>query len=298
MRRLQYSILYLLVYLTILFNIERIDVKGETVIDLATAIYVLTVIAIIMILSIKWLKTLHQPTLLLLWTTAYLATKMMLISQRPLAGGIYTYLSFTELALFLGAVLLAQNVAWNMEEFEQAVKNFAFARIPRIKRVQEMQGKIQAEIYRSRRFQRPLSIIVLETDWNSLQTNIDKVVQDGPRILMEQSISAMMISELSAQLRQTDLLVEHDKNGRLIIISPDTDQTGAETLINRLKPLAQSAAFSIKFGAATFPGHALTFEQLLEHAEINLRQQIDSRIHMDLAEKLEPAEKDQALYAE
>ncbi|MEO8356167.1 MAG: hypothetical protein ABI621_09650 [Chloroflexota bacterium] len=295
MRRLQYSILYLLVYLTILFNIERIDVEGATVIDLATAVYVLSLLAIVMTLSIKWLRALPQSTLILLWTAIYLLMKTLLISQRPLVGGMYTYHSLAELGLFMAAVLLAKRLALHMEEFEQAVKNFAFIQMPKIRRAQEMQARIQAEIYRSRRFQRPLSIIVLETDWNSVQTNPDKVVQDGQRILTQPSISAMMINELSARLRQTDLLVEHDKKDRLIIISPDTDQTGTETLINRLKPLTQSAVFSIKFGAATFPGHALTFEQLLEHAEMNLQQRIDSRIHLGLPEKVE---KDQALYAE
>ena len=295
MRRLQNSIIYLLIHLTILFNIERIDIDGTNVIDLATAVYVLTIISIVMILSIRWLKNLPQPFLILLCAAVYFVTKMILISQRPLVGGIYTYLTFTELGLFIGAVFLAQNLALKIEEFEQAVQNFAFANISKVERVQEAHGKIQAEINRSRRYQRPLSVIVLEKDWNGVQTNINQVVQDAQRALMEQYISAMMTRELSAQLRETDLLVEHDNKGRLIIISPDTDHTGIQKLIDRLRSLTKSAVFSIKFGAATFPGHGLTFEQLLEQAEMNLQQRIDSPINLHTPENVE---RDQALNVE
>jgi hypothetical protein len=278
MRRLRDSMLMLLIHLTIVFNIERLDLDVTNVINLETAVYGLTIIAVILTLSIKSLKSLQQPVLLLLWAGAYFAMKLMLLSQRPLLGDIYTYLSFTELGLFLIAVFLAQKLALNIEEFEQALKNFAFARLSKIKRVQEAQGEIQAEIYRSRRFQRPLSLIVLEQDGSTAQANINKVVQDAQRSLMEHYVSVMIARELSAQLRQTDILLEHDKKGRLVIVSPDTDNTGTEAFVNRLNSLNRSGLFSVNFGAATFPNHALTFEQLLEHAEMNLQQEIDGRI--------------------
>jgi hypothetical protein len=283
MRRLQGSILYLLIHLTILFNMERLDLDGKDTIDLATAVYPLTLLAVIMILSIRGLRTLSLPVLIALWTVAYCVMKLVLIFHRPLVGGIYTYLSFTELGLFLIAVFLAHRLALNIEEFEDASKIFAFANISNIKRVEEAQREIQAEIYRSRRFHRPLSIIVLEQDASKIQANINKIVQDAQHSLMKEYISAMMARELAAQLRQTDILLAHDKKGRLIILSPDTDDDGTKAFIHRLRSLAGNDLFSINFGTATFPDHALTFEELLEQAESNLQRQADSRINMDTA---------------
>jgi hypothetical protein len=281
MRRLLGSILYLLIHLTILFNIERLDLDGKDTIDLATPLYALTLLAIILTLSIKGLRTLPQSVLIALWTAAYFVMKLVLLSQRPLVGGIYTYLSFTELGLMLIAVFLTQKLALNLEEFEEAAKIFAFANVSKIKRVEEAQEEIQTELYRSRRFQRPLSVIVLEQDESKIQANISKVVEDVQHSLMKEYISAMLAKELSVQLRQTDILLEPDKKGRLIILSPDTDNDGIKAFIHRLRSLARSDLFSLNFGAATFPNHALTFEQLLEQAESNLQQQIDSRISMD-----------------
>ena len=294
MRRLQDSILFLVLHLTLLFNIERMDIDRTDVIDLATPVYLLTIIAVVMVLLVRWMKALPPAALILLWTAMYFAVKILFISQRPLVGGIFTYLSFTELGLFLVAVFLTQNVALNLEEYEQALKNFAFATNSKINRVQEAQEKIQAEIYRSRRFQRPLSIIVLESDMNGKHSGTDRLVQDAQRMFLDQYLSTMMARELSSQLRQTDLLLEHNKKGKLVIVSPDTDQTGIVNMINRLQVLTNGAEFSINFGAATFPSHGLTFEQLLEQAEANLHQQNNGGLKVDPIE----GEKNQVLKVE
>ena len=278
MKRLRTSILKLLIFLTIHFNIERLDIGVENVVNLETAVYVLIVTMIIMILSIRWLQILSQPTLIALSTAAYFFVKLVPISQQPLVGGMYTYISFTELGLFIVGVLLAQNLTLNIKDFEQAVEIFTFASIRKVKRVQEAYEEIQAEIYRSRRFQRSLSIIVLEQESEKVQKNINQVVQDAQRAMMEQYTSVMIAKELATQLRRTDLLLENGKKGRLVILSPDTDLTKTETLIHRLKSLTQSAEFPLNFGVAVFPDHALTFEELLKHAEMNLRQRIDSHI--------------------
>ncbi len=285
MNRLRNSILYLVFHLAIFFNIDRLDLAGQDPLNLEKAVFVLTVLVVAMILSIQWLKTLRPSMLLLLSTGAYFVAKLILISRRPLIGGIYTYLSFMELGLFLIAVMLARTVALNVEAFNEALENFAFASIFKIKRVQEAQRDIEAEMYRSRRFRRPLSIIVLDQQSRGGKPKFNKLVQDAQRALMKHYVSAMIVKELSAQLRQTDILLAHDKKGRLIILSPDTDNGGAEAFIGRLRTATQDAAFSVKFGAATLPNQALTFEQLLECAETDLQRRVDGLPSMELLEK-------------
>jgi hypothetical protein len=65
-------------------------------------------------------------------------------------------------------------------------------------------------------------------------------------------------------------------------------------MINRLSALTNGAEFSINFGAATFPSHGLTFEQLLEQAEANLEQRNNGQLKIDSIE----GEKNQALKVE
>jgi hypothetical protein len=52
--------------------------------------------------------------------------------------------------------------------------------------------------------------------------------------------------------------------------------------MKRLSSLMQNTDFAINFGAATFPDHALTFEQLLEHAETDLQHRINGPISADV----------------
>ena len=297
MQKLRISIVNLLIFIIILFNIERLDIGAqENVINLETAFYVMVVVAILMILSIRRLQTLPQHPIIALTIGAYLIGKLVLIPNHPLLGGIYTYLSITELGLFIVAVLLAQNLALNIRDFEQAVENFAFANIRKVKPVQEAYEEIQDEIYRSRRFQRSLSIIVLEQDLEKIQKNINRVVQDAQRMLMDQYTSLMIARELATQLRRTDLLLANGKKGGLVILSPDTDKANTDLLIERLKSVAQSEEFAINFGVAIFPDHALTFEQLVEHAEMDLLQRIKSPIGANSLKEVEVSKKVQTLY--
>lgn len=284
MRKLQDSILSLLIHIIILFNIERLDINVPDVINLETMIYVLTVAAIILILSIKQLAMLRQPVLITLAAVVFFIVKIL--SPRPLVGDIYTYLSFTELGLFLVAVFLAQNLAINIKELELNSQAFSFANVRKVKRVQEAYKEIEAEIYRSRRFRRPLSVVVLEQETKNLQANIKNLTQNAQRAILEQYFSVILAKELAAQLRETDLLLENEKNGRLVILSPDTGVNEAETLIKRLNGLTESTEFSIKFGSATFPDHALAFEQLLEHAEANLLQRVNGQIKVDVLKEV------------
>lgn len=286
MRRLQNSILYLLILLTVLFNIERMDVGGTDVNNLATSVYVLTIIAVLMIITVKWFRTLPLPVFVSLWVAVFFITKL-LTSQRPLVGDIYTYLTFTELSLFVVAVLLSQNLARNMAKTERSLNKFAFSSQSRLQGMEEAKEKIQAEIYRGRRFQRPLSIVVMDKGVKSIPINSNTTDQDAQRALLEEYLSAMIIRDLSAQLRQTDLLIEHNKKGRLIIVSPDTDILGVGYLIERLKPLIKSELIDVSFSAATFPEHGLTFEQLLEQAEKRLHSQVDDKISLNPTDVVE-----------
>lgn len=284
MRKLQDSILSLLIHVIIVFNIERLDINAKNVIDLDTPIYILTVAAILLILIIKQVIAIRQPVLLALATGVFFIVKV--ISHRPLVGGIYTYLSFTELGLFLVSVFLAHNLAISLREFEQNARAFTFANVRKLKPVQEAYKEIEAEIYRSRRFQRPLSVIVLEQDSKTLHSNIhnlsENLSKDAQRAMMEQYFSVILAKKLASQLRETDLLLENEKTGRLVIFSPDTGVSEAQTLISRLNAMMENTEFSINFGAATFPDHALAFEQLLAHAEMDLQERINGHIHVDV----------------
>lgn len=280
MHRIRFSVLSLFVYTIILFNIGRLD-GGNNILNLDMSFFVLTVTVIVAILTFKYFAKLQQPVLMAFSVGVYFLAKLILITRHPIVGGIYTYLTLTELGLFILGVLLIQNLAINITDFERAVDAFVFADTHKIKPIQDASTEIQNEIYRSRRFHRPLSLVILEYNVNKDQVLYNKVLKDVQHSIVKRYTSLMLSREMVAQLRRTDLLLGVEKKNKLVIFSPDTNVMEAENFVNRLRLLSGSEKLALKFGVATFPDHALTFDDLLRHAEDNLLRPKGSQIRVD-----------------
>lgn len=287
MHRLRDSILTLLIHFAIFFNIERLDIGGKNIINIDSAIYVLTLLAVCLVISVRRLRMVRQPVLISFWTGMFFVVKLIFLFRRPIIGGVYTYHLFIELGLFIVAIFLAHNLALQLEDFKQAVTNFTFNNVSKIKPVSEALGEIQSEFYRGRRHQRPLSVLVIEQDQDKVQANMNRVLQNAQRAMMNQYVSVMLAQKLSEQLRRTDLLFKHDKEGRLVVLSPDTDLDKGMIMRNRILSFTNKLGIFVRLGIASFPEDAITFEQLLKQAEENLMGQENESIQIALMEKVE-----------
>jgi len=270
MNRLRNSLIAFVIHITIFFNIERLDIGVEDIIDIHKSIYILVLGAVLVMLVVPWFRKISTPILLFSWTAVFLAVKLLFIQDRYFLGGVYTYLTVTELSLFLIAVLLTRELSLNLGEFEQLVENITFNRLQKVKRISEAKEEIQTEIYRSRRFQRPLAVVVVEQDIHSAQV-ASRLVQEAQESMVKRYISVVMARELSKQLRQTDLLLEYgNREGRFAILSPETDHQAVQKVLDRVQTVAHELEIDINFGIASFPDQALTFETLLHTAEMDL----------------------------
>jgi len=103
------------------------------------------------------------------------------------------------------------------------------------------------EMLRSRRYQRPLSVLAL-------------IATTSNRDLSEADIS-----ELSEHTRRIDIFETSDvAKGVIHIICPETNVRGAVSLARRLKEMSVLSRF--KLGYATFPEDGSSIELLLETA--------------------------------
>jgi len=91
--------------------------------------------------------------------------------------------------------------------------------------------------------------------------------------MMQRYVLAVTARMLARHLRRTDLIIEDGKPGRLILVAPETPESNARILGDRLVHLVQDRlGITARYGVATFPDHSLTFEDLLDVAERHLRQ--------------------------
>ncbi len=275
MRRLPTSIVAFIIGLAIFYNIERLDFGQQNVVDIDSFVYVLGLVAVV---SVIWGPLLRRANVLVsfaVWFSIYISVKLLLtvvLGRHPLLGGIYTYLSITEAALLLIVVWLAHTVASALDDFEGAVEKVTFIdNNKRIRRLDEATDEIQHEIFRSRHYHHPLSIVIVKPEPGFIQTALHRAVQEVQQTMVKTYVINSMVQTFSKYIRRTDLILEQRDQERFMILCPDTTASDLTLLVEYLQVVAQERfGASVACGTATFPDEAITFEELMRQAECRL----------------------------
>lgn len=271
MKNLRFMVIAFLVGLTIFFNIERLDLARQNEIDLDSAVYVLGFLAGVLILGVPAVGRIKLSAHVVGWSAIYMIVKSVLyfsFEGRPLLGGIYTYLSVTELSLLLISIWLAHKLAHAIRDFEDAVETITFAgSTHHIQEVAEANEVIQTEMFRSRHNHHPLSVIVIEPESASIRSSLHRLVREAQQSMMSHYITNNLAMLLSQQLRRSDLVLEQRDADRVVLVCPDTNKTDSEVLVEYIGDVVtKQMGLTIKCGTASFPQEALTFEALVEQA--------------------------------
>ena len=274
MKHLARSMIALLIGLAVFFNIERMDFGQQNVIDIQTFVYGLGILAVVSVIRIPALWNTPLPVSLALWSGLYLLCRLSFFSSRPLLGGVHTYLSITEVALLSILVGLAHNVGRGLHDFEEAVKNITLSDVNRrVRNMDEAIEDIHMELVRSRRHQRPLTVMVIEAKPESIRAVLHRTVQEVQQAMMTRYVVTSLARVIGNQLRRTDMVVDQRDRGRFVILSPDTNVASSSVVVGRIQAAAaEQLGVSIACGLASFPDDALTFEELVRRAKANLQE--------------------------
>ncbi len=265
MRKLRFTLVTLIFGMSFFFNIERLDFGEKNIINIASFVYVLGFLAIILTIAIPQIQHIKRSTAMVFWSIIYLLVKTVFFS-RPVIGGVYTYLSITELAMLLALVWLAYQVTAATQDFENAVEKITIGHGgAHVKQLSEAADDIQREMFRSRHYHRPLGVI-------SVQPNIDDANPDSHRIIreaQEKMVGSYIINNvantLQKFLRPTDVILEDRESGRFYIICPETPKNDLKVLLEYVEGVtAEELGVGAKCGFATFPDEAVVFEDLLQ----------------------------------
>jgi len=265
MTELRRAIIFMVIFLAVFFNIERLDYSDQTLIDLQTFVYVLVSIMILSTLLLRSLQKLSIQFTLPLWLGFYLALKLILLTDRPFVGGIYTYLSITEMAMIALAALLTKNLSRSLNELEGLAEETIFPkRNRRVKDLHEAEEDIKTEFFRSRRHNRPLSVLIIEMDRFAVKKNTEQGFINVQHLMMNRFLLASLGQVLTKVVRRTDFILEPEKQDGFILLCPETNAEGASQLASRIQTFAQKdLGLTVQCGSAAFPEEAITFEDLL-----------------------------------
>lgn len=131
-------------------------------------------------------------------------------------------------------------------------------------------SEIETEIARSRRHDRPMSVTVLSPTTEGLESALDQAGLELDRAVRTRFLFGSLARNVARQLRRSDLLFEHRPSGRLIVLSPETDDSGTDLLIRRVVNAAARAGIELRAGSAAFPDDGIGFEALVDRAQQEL----------------------------
>ncbi len=281
MSHLRRSVIFLLLALTVFFNIEKVSerfvsgVGDQASINIQTFVYVLGIVAVLSVLVIPWLWRANVSLALAVWLLIYIVTKLIVaqFDLLDILGGSHAYLTFTEMGMVAILIWRAHDIARLLHDFEEAVRNITFADVNRrVKKLDDSEEDIQVELIRSRRHHHPLTVMVVEPEAESIQVALNRTVEEVQKTMMSRYVITSLARVVSGQLRRTDLVIDQREKNRFIIVSPDTTAANSAMLADRIQAAAAvQLGVLVSCGVASFPDEALTFEELVQQAKTNLR---------------------------
>jgi len=277
MRRLPRSITALVLYLFVIFNIERVTLQNIGVVDIKGFVYLLVALFVLVIIRIDRIRDQSIGVLLFLATTVYFIGKFSVFYYYTQWNENTIYLIITELAVLWIGIWLAKMAGNAVKDFSEAVESITFSSLEKTKTLEEADRDIQAELYRSRRYNYPLTLVVVQPETDPLEYVPQIAIQEMQRSLLSRYAAVSLARELGKELRLLDTIIDLKHNMRFAILFPQTDGGKADFLIDRIYKIATDLGVGVTCGHASFPSDALTFEELLYTASDHMRYPTNSK---------------------
>lgn len=197
------------------------------------------------------------------------------LGYRTLTGTLIAdpYQLLVESAFVALAAVLAHTVATGLDRLDRTLGAVAFGESPALPLDgHQAANEILGEMARSRRHSRPLSVTVFAPDPATTEAAIDRAAEEVQRAIRARFVHGRIARTIADQLRRSDLLFEDPSTGHFVVVSPETGSDGTTLLVERIRNAAATDNIRFTSGHATFPDHALTFEQLVERAQEHMEE--------------------------
>ena len=269
MTNLKRSFFWAAFYLAVIFVLGQADYMGRPIINFASYFYLAVILAVPITLFFPSVS--HMPSFvpLIFWAGVYLV--LLQTIDRSLSAGVGEYsVIVLEFVMLEAGVWFAYQLALQLNHAESIMDALALSAFPnRAHDIEVEQQRIKIELTRSRRYHRPLSLVIIESmnDDEKIAVEVMKGVQ---RDLMNRFTAARVGQIIDDRIRQTDLVLR-DHRGRFVVLCPETDLASANLLAKRIVyAIKERTDLYARFGAAAFPDEALTFDDLLQTASERL----------------------------
>ena len=275
MTNLKKSFFWIAFYLLIVLLLAQLDRSDTPVINFAAYFYLLAIFLVPVMIFVPSLHKVSVVVPMFFWGAIYFA--LFQIIDRALTASRNIEVIVLEIVILEVGVWLSYQLAVGIAQSESLMDVLAQGTFPhRAIEMDAASDQIKIEFGRSRRYHRPLSLLVVHTIPKD-----DEVVREMLKSIQHDVLTrlsnARIGQAIGEAIRQTDLLIQ-DHIGRFIILCPETDLENAFFLAERTRKIIEErTGLHVNCGVASFPDEALTFEDLLHIARDRSKQLPDPK---------------------
>lgn len=257
------------VYLTLIFVLGQADYADQPLINFANYFYLAVIAAIPLTLFFPKISRVPVYIPLFFWAAVYIVL-LQLINRNYSANKGELPVIVLEFILLMVGVWFAHQLASQISHAESIMDALAMSAFPnRARDIDSEQQRIKTELTRSRRYHRPLSVVMVEMEPEDEKTTRE-MLKSVQHDLLNRFSSARVGQIIDDRVRQTDLVLR-DYKGRFVVVCPETDLPSASLLGKRIaRAVEERTSMSVLWGVAAFPEEALTFDDLLQKARERL----------------------------
>lgn len=280
MTYLKRSFFWAAFYLAVIFVLGQTDYSGSPIINFASYFYLAVILAVPVTLFFPGISRVSSYVPLSVWAGVYLV--LLQTIDRGLSANLGELsVIVLEFILLEVGVWFAHQLAVQLSHAESVMDALAVSAFPNSAQDIDLEDKrIKIELTRSRRYHRPLSLVIIEPEADEKITR--ETLKSVQHDLMNRFTSARIGQIIDDRIRQTDLALK-DHKGRFVILCPETNLASAILLGRRIAQAVEKRTdLHILWGVAAFPDEALTFDDMLLKARERLARSIPAVEEQDI----------------
>jgi len=258
-KRMRFLVAVLIMWLFLFYNVERLS---EPINITRVAYTFVPFMAVLTILA-------HRLRKVPLWVLLVVPIPIVLVLRAWLGYGIWGTaipLTVTEICVIVLTTILARRVSNGLSEFESAIVRITIGQVGKLPEPFSMgQGEMYREVRRARHHQRPLALMAIGIEEESIQIALDRMVQEAQQAMMKQYVLSDVARTLCDELEDYNIIAQ--RNDHFLALLPEAAPEQLTDLANRLrKAVSEQVGVTLQVGIASFPEDAVTFESLVEKA--------------------------------
>ncbi|MEO8394817.1 MAG: sugar transferase [Chloroflexota bacterium] len=264
MARFRLLLVILVIWLSLLFNIERPNWFGLGSLDLPSIVYIVAGIVCMTILLLPDLGYLPVGLLVVAVLILYIPIRIITTTDDAAHDSIYVIVS--EFIVLTLTVIISRLVTFAVSNFEKAVENVIVR--PENSRVlppADGEEAISNELLRARRYERPVSLMIVRAnELKKLEKSLTK--QFALETAFQQKYLQNKVAQvISSLIYRSDIVTTYQDD--LVLCLPETADHDAKALAREISDMLKARLnLSAEIGLAVFPEDALITPLLIQKA--------------------------------